>query len=516
MLLHLFALTVCLSLLVASGLTFNHTAFNVEKRLRDRLLQDYDIQAVPLKNGKALNVSVGLNLYRIKNVDLNSGILELNAWLRMGWTDERLKWNITEYNVPVMNFDPTGGNFGASQIWIPDAELYAGAESLENAPSSPILVYPDGYAFWSRPHVYIIICTFIGAEFFPYSSFSCDLKLGGWGQSGLKVMYDDSLGVEILDLEVDPEFIINTKKTYSHVQTSFFPCCPNEPWPIVHFNIGIKSQDYMYTKSIIFTNMAFVYLSFGLFWFDLNYKLDLLSLGATYALSLVAVDFITSNSVPITSEILWIEEFLAYSLTVTLINIVLMSIAVYYEMINEKEMRRFESDLSKKRDDRHEYLASIVGISEKDWRANDISILGFMAVKVLYWSTPGGHVSQGVEDYGMHHWGEVITYIGGFVMPVTYGVVLIYLGDRLFESYGEDLNFEDESGYVVSVIMLFFGYATVLCCLSAQFCEFVSRRFRYNPKTNVTNQDTFIQRASSINHQSNLSEDEVEIDEWST
>ena len=147
--------------------------------------------------------------------------------------------------------------------------------------------------------------------------------------------------------------------------------------------------------------------------------------------------------------------------------------------------------------------------------AKDVSLFGYLAVKLLYWSTPGGHVSQGIEDYGMHHWGEVVTYFGGFLMPMIYGVVLIHLGDRLFNSYGGDMSFEN--GYVVSIVMLFFGYATVLCCLYAQFCEFLSRVFSYNPKTNVTNQDTFIQRASSfVNHQSNVSMGEVEIDEWNT
>ena len=508
------ALSVCLNLLVASGLTFNHTAFNIEKRLRDRLLQDYDVQAVPLQDGKPLNVSLGLNLYRIKNVDLNSGILEINAWLRMGWIDERLKWNITEYNVPVLNLYASSENLESSQIWVPDAELYAGAESLENAPKSPILVYPNGYVFWSRPHVYQIICTFVGAELFPYSTFNCDFKIGGWGQSGLKVNYDDLLGVEIFNLEVNPEYIIDAKHTHSYVEVSYYSCCPNEPWPIVHFNIGMKSQDYMYTKSIIFTNMAFVYLSFGLFWFDLNFKLDLLSLGATYALSLVAVDFITSSAVPITSEILWIEEFLSYSLSVTLINIVLMSVAVYYEMINEKEMRRFERDLTKKRGDRHEYLASVVGICEEDWRSQNVSPLGYMAVKVLYWSTPGGHVPQSIEDYGMHHWGEVVTFVAGFIMPFIYGVALIYLGDRLLKSYSEDMLFENESGYYVSLVMLFLGYVTVLLCICSQFCEFVSRIYSYNPKTNVTNQDTFIKRASLVDRPSGVRVDAVEVNEW--
>merc|ERR1711991_1208639 len=174
-------------------------------------------------------------------------------------------------------------------------------------------------------------------------------------------------------------------------------------------------------------------------------------------------------------------------------------------------MRRFERDLSKKRDDRHQYLASVVGIHEGKWMTKDVSLFGYLAVKLLYWSTPGGHVSQGIENYGIHHWGEVVTYLGGFLMPMIYGVVLIHLGDRLFKSYGGDIDMEGESGYVVSIVMMLLGYSTVLCCICAQICEFVSRIFSYNPKTNVTNQDTFVQRASLVSRQSHVSVAEVEI-----
>ena len=127
---------------------------------------------------------------------------------------------------------------------------------------------------------------------------------------------------------------------------------------------------------------------------------------------------------------------------------------------------------------------------------------------------PGGHVSQGVEDYGMHHWGEVITYVGGFVMPMIYGVVLLSLGGRLLRHYDVDVEIENESGYVVGFVMLILGYVTVLCCIYAQFCEYVSRIYSYNPKVNVTNQDTFVKRASIVDRQSHASVSEVELDDW--
>ena len=114
----------------------------------------------------------------------------------------------------------------------------------------------------------------------------------------------------------------------------------------------------------------------------------------------------------------------------------------------------------------------------------------------------------------MHHWGEVVTYVAGFIMPFIYGAALIYLGDRLLKSYSEDMLFENESGYYVSLVMLFLGYVTVLLCICSQFCEFVSRIYSYNPKTNVTNQDTFIKRASLVDRPSGVRVDAVEVNEW--
>ena len=132
------------------------------------------------------------------------------------------------------------------------------------------------------------ISTFEGASFYPYSVFQCKISIGGWGNSGWKVNYDDLNGVAIEAQSVDPEFTITTEKSYSEVLTNVYPCCPDEPWPIVNFYVGIKAQSLVYSRSLILTNLALVYLSFGLLWMDLKPKVDLLSLGSTYVLSMVS------------------------------------------------------------------------------------------------------------------------------------------------------------------------------------------------------------------------------------
>ena len=58
------------------------------------------------------------------------------------------------------------GNIADTQIWIPDAELYNGAESLVETPPLALLVYNNGRVYFSRPHVYKINCSFKGATFY--------------------------------------------------------------------------------------------------------------------------------------------------------------------------------------------------------------------------------------------------------------------------------------------------------------------------------------------------------------
>ena len=239
------------------------------------------------------------------------------AHLHFTSTDQRLTWDVDEYGVSVLQLFADQGNIADTQIWIPgysltlstllpsplsfsllfssDAELYNGAESLVETPPLALLIYNDGRIYFSRPHVYKINCQFKGATYYPYSPISCEIDVGGWGQSGLFVAYDDRLGFTVSESDVDPEFKFVPSKIRSKTVQNFFPCCPDEPWPLVTFEVSLKSQSFVHTKSLVLTNMALVYLSFALFWLDLRLGVDLIALGATYVLSLVAVDFVSSG-----------------------------------------------------------------------------------------------------------------------------------------------------------------------------------------------------------------------------
>merc|ERR1719454_684190 len=86
-------------------------------------------------------------------------------------------------------------------IWVPDVEFYNGEESLYEATRKPAQVSNDGTVYHSRPSTYSLLCSFKGANLFPYSIIYCDIELGGWSKSGSFVDYNGDLGINVEEYE---------------------------------------------------------------------------------------------------------------------------------------------------------------------------------------------------------------------------------------------------------------------------------------------------------------------------
>ena len=81
-------------------------------------------------------------------MDINSGVLEIYAWLRMSWKDERLAWNKSVFPVDSMSFIVPSADDPYNEIWTPDLELYSGAESMQAATAPKATVNSDGSTYW--------------------------------------------------------------------------------------------------------------------------------------------------------------------------------------------------------------------------------------------------------------------------------------------------------------------------------------------------------------------------------
>lgn len=108
--------------MVTAGTPFNHSIYRMAA-LKDYLLTDYDVQVrrynlnfsylyllplsftlcavflffyfpikdPPTKDGRPVNVSLGFNFHKVKSISIDSGLMEVNAWLRMEWYGKYLE-----------------------------------------------------------------------------------------------------------------------------------------------------------------------------------------------------------------------------------------------------------------------------------------------------------------------------------------------------------------------------------------------------------------------------------------
>ena len=197
-------------------------------------------------------------------------------------------------------------------------------------------------------------------------------------------------------------------------------------------------------------------------------------------------NFVSSGLVPVSSDLLWIEEFLAYSLATCIGTLLLLSISVYYDVVFANEMERFGKDIKKKRDERVKFIFEKV--------ENSFAISKIFRFHFMLFMIPGGLIYEDFEDFGFHHWGDLIVYFSGYVVPVMYGIVLILLGGRLA---GQDTESFEEGEHLGS-FLIWIGSITIIAATFSQLCEVSSRLAKYNPKVIVTAQDTFRQRESMV------------------
>ncbi len=126
-----------------------------------------------------LNVSIGIAIQQIVELDEKQQMLVFSGWLDMSWTDYSLKWNPEEYgNISVLSVM-------SEKIWVPDLVLYNSAgDSFD--PKSPVnaIIYNTGDVVYLPPGMFRSTCQ-IEIDQFPFDEQFCSLKFGSW-------TYDDS------------------------------------------------------------------------------------------------------------------------------------------------------------------------------------------------------------------------------------------------------------------------------------------------------------------------------------
>ncbi|GFO43652.1 acetylcholine receptor subunit alpha-like 1 [Plakobranchus ocellatus] len=194
---------------------------------------------VPLHGGP-VEVTLSMQLSKIREVDTVRGEVEIIAMVSLLWKDHYLSWLTTTRNES--GSSEHGPDRVASflidikKLWSPDIVAYNPVMDPELLSPPLALVSADGTVLYI-PNLRIRFrCNL--EDFEKPQGTNCTLKYGSWTHDGNKISLKEN-GVSVYDYEMDPRF--DLLGTYAKVEIEYYPCCP-EPYPLAKFTFNIKKN----------------------------------------------------------------------------------------------------------------------------------------------------------------------------------------------------------------------------------------------------------------------------------
>ncbi|GAB0089196.1 Neurotransmitter-gated ion-channel [Sergentomyia squamirostris] len=174
-----------------------------EKRLLHDLLDPYNVLERPVVNeSDPLQLSFGLTLMQIIDVDEKNQLLVTNIWLKLEWNDMNLRWNTSEYGgVKDLRIPP-------HRIWKPDVLMYNSAdEGFDGTYPTNVVVRNNGSCLYVPPGIFKSTCK-IDITWFPFDDQRCEMKFGSWTYDGfqLDLQLQDEAGGDISSFVTNGEW----------------------------------------------------------------------------------------------------------------------------------------------------------------------------------------------------------------------------------------------------------------------------------------------------------------------
>ncbi|KAJ3640043.1 hypothetical protein Zmor_003363 [Zophobas morio] len=282
-------LHICLSLPNESLAGYN------EKRLLHKLLDNYNVLERPVANeSDPLQLSFGLTLMQIIDVDEKNQLLITNIWLKLEWNDMNLRWNATEYGgVKDLRIPP-------HRLWKPDVLMYNSAdEGFDGTYPTNVVVRNNGSCLYVPPGIFKSTCK-IDITWFPFDDQRCEMKFGSWTYDGLQLdlqLQDDS-GGDISSFITNGEWdLLGVPGKRNEI---YYNCCP-EPYIDITFVIIIRRRTLYYFFNLIVPCVLIA--SMAVLGFTLPPDSgEKLSLGVTILLSLTVFLNMVAETMPATSD----------------------------------------------------------------------------------------------------------------------------------------------------------------------------------------------------------------------
>ncbi|XP_041364927.1 neuronal acetylcholine receptor subunit alpha-7-like [Gigantopelta aegis] len=204
-------------------------------RLYGTLLALEHPPTIPMANeSSTVNVTLGLSLLQVMEVNMEEGFIDTFMWVDMRWTDRRFSWHMTSFggiSSIQLPFD---------RLWVPDVAVSNSIETRKTMDVKAQVGY-DGTILTVTPTRFRSTCTppeedDDDAE----GDLVCHLKFISWMYNGFQV--DLQTHSEQIDLS---NYVLNRRwelmETRIRRDVVYYSCCP-EPFPHVDVTIRLRKK----------------------------------------------------------------------------------------------------------------------------------------------------------------------------------------------------------------------------------------------------------------------------------
>ncbi|GAB1286438.1 Acetylcholine receptor subunit alpha [Apodemus speciosus] len=291
-----------------------------ETRLVAKLFEDYSSVVRPVADHREIvQVTVGLQLIQLINVDEVNQIVTTNVRLKQQWVDYNLKWNPDDYGGVKKIHIPS------EKIWRPDVVLYNNADGdFAIVKFTKVLLDYTGHITWTPPAIFKSYCEIIVTHF-PFDEQNCSMKLGTWTYDGSVVAINpESDQPDLSNFMESGEWVIKEARGWKH--WVFYSCCPNTPYLDITYHFVMQRLPLYFIVNVIIPCLLFSFLTSLVFYLptDSGEKMTL-SISVLLSLTvflLVIVELIpsTSSAVPLIGKyMLFTMVFVIASIIITVI-----------------------------------------------------------------------------------------------------------------------------------------------------------------------------------------------------
>jgi len=255
-----------------------------------------------------LQVSVFFTYYHTKQVSTVEGTAENFFGLHMLWYDSRLAWDPDDHGGCEAVMFRASLDAEKTEIWVPDFDLLNRVSGVQALPDAMAVVVSSGVVYWQRLGGLEAFCEFTGLQRFPYDTLGCQFLFGttSWWLPIEYVMH------EVEEDDNTTAVGMNISNHMSHFQEyTIIPdratieyCDPDECSMFLQF-YWERAITY-YEQLIVIPTIIFTILSFGMFMLDVRVG-ERLAFGVSLLLVIVANGILTSGTLPVCKERLWVQ-----------------------------------------------------------------------------------------------------------------------------------------------------------------------------------------------------------------